>query len=182
MSVLEEIYRHRLSVWSDIQSQMPLLYAGAASRPGCRVLELGVRAGNSTSALLAGAEAAGGRVWSVDIDDSLRFSREWHDSGIWSYICADDMAIDLGLLPDRVDVLFIDTSHTFEHTLGELRRFVPLVAPGGVVLMHDTLLTWDQPHYQVARALDAFCAETGREWTELSVPPYGLGQILHPNG
>jgi hypothetical protein len=48
--------------------------------------------------------------------------------------------------------------------------------------MHDTLLTWDHPEYRVAKALDAFCAETGRSWAEISGGRYGLGAIERPNG
>ena len=33
----------------------------------------------------------------------------------------------------------------------------------------------------VARALDAFCAETGRSWTDHDAQ-YGLGEIACPNG
>ena len=52
-------------------------------------------------------------------------------------------------------MLFIDTSHAYEHTLAELRKFVPLVAPGGTVLLHDTRLevperVGPQPPFPVA--------------------------------
>lgn len=179
---LEEIYHSRLAPWSDIQTQMPLLYEAVIARPEAKVLELGVRSGNSTAALLASADKVNGHVWSVDIDESHSYPPEWKASGRWTFICADDMTVDLSLLPARPDVLFIDSSHEFDHTVAELRRFIPLVAEGGVALFHDTLLTWDHEEYQVPQALDAFCEEAGLAWTERSIPPYGLGEILHPNG
>jgi cephalosporin hydroxylase len=85
--------------------------------------------------------------------------------------------------------VFIDTSHAYEHTLAELRRFVPLVAGGGTVLLHDTRYEptpWEvgnvpQPHFPVARALDTFCGETGRSWTDHDAQ-FGLGEIAQPNG
>jgi cephalosporin hydroxylase len=179
-------YLHRLGLWSDIRAEMPLLYEAAACYPQVKVLELGVRTGNSTVAFLAAAEEAGGHVWSVDLDPPHAPHDTWTGSGRWTFLQGDDLKITLPEeapgVPLRPDILFIDTAHTYEHTLAELRRYVPVVAEGGVVLMHDTLLTWAEREYQVARALDTFCAETGREWKEISVPPYGLGQIERPNG
>ncbi len=182
---LHEEYLARLAVWSDIQKQMPLLHAAASRYPRVKVLELGVRTGNSTAAFLAAAEAAGGHVWSADTDPPGADTASWEASGRWTFTLGDDLHVtpeEAPGVPLRPDVLFIDTSHTYGHTLAELRRFVPSVAAGGVVLLHDTLYTWAEREYQVARALDAFCAETGRSWAEISEPPYGLGQILEPNG
>ena len=73
-----------------------------------------------------------------------------------------------------------------DHTLAELRKYVPLVKPGGVVYLHDTKLeapelVGPQPPFPVARALDDFCGETGRTWAELGAQ-YGLGKITAPNG
>ncbi len=183
---LAEEYLYRLSLWSDIRAEMPLLHDITLGYPAVKVLELGVRTGNSTVAFLAAAEQASGHVWSVDLDLPHAPGDRWTGSGRWTFLPGDDLKITLpeeesGVIL-RPDILFIDTAHTFDHTLAELRRFVPVVAEGGVVLMHDTLLTWAEREYQVARALDAFCAETGRSWTEISEGRYGLGQILKPNG
>lgn len=182
---LHEEYLARLRTWSDIQVQMPLLHGTARGYPGVKVLELGVRAGYSTVAFLAAAQEAGGHVWSCDVSPPEGSGACWEASGLWTFLLGDDLTVtpeESPGVPLRPDVLFIDTSHTCAHTLAELRRFVPLVAEGGVVLMHDTLLTWDRPEYQVAKALDVFCGETGLAWAEISEPPYGLGMIERPNG
>jgi cephalosporin hydroxylase len=179
-------YAYRLGIWSDIRAEMPLLYEAARCRPGVKVLELGVRTGNSTVAFLLAAEEAGGHVWSADMHPPHAPHDRWAGTGRWTFIQGDDLKIPLPEetpgVPLRPGVLFIDTDHGYEHTLAELRRYVPLVAEGGVVLMHDTLLTWDHPEYQVAKALDTFCDESGLSWTELSEGRYGLGQIERPNG
>ena len=62
----------------------------------------------------------------------------WAGSDLWSFVQGDDLTLELPVT--EFDVLFIDTSHFYAHTLTELRRFVPLVKPGGTVLLHDTLL------------------------------------------
>lgn len=165
-------YRERLAVWSDVQYCMPRLHDAACSRPGTRVLELGVREGYSTSAFLAAAEACGGHVWSADID-APRVPAHWAASGLWTFTRADDLTLTWPV--NMFDVLFIDTSHTYEHTLAELCRFVPVVKPGGTVFMHDTI--WGDRG--VAGALHVFCAETGLTWTEHG-GQYGLGEIRIP--
>jgi len=172
-------YHARLEPWSDIQDCLTRLHEAAARYPRVRVLELGVRSGNSTAAFLAAAERADGHVWSVDVAPP-GVPAEWADSGRWTFILGDDMIITPPAGP--FGVLFIDSSHRCAHTLAELRRFVPLIAPGGTVLLHDTALEHvhgEEASFPVARALDAFCAETGLRWTELGAQ-YGLGQVTIP--
>ena len=186
-STLMDDYRQRAEPWSDIQDCLERLYTAAVAYPQVSILELGVRWGTSTAALLAAAEHAGGHLWSVDIATTpeLEQVRErWLASGHWTFIQGNDLDIDWA--GPGFDVLFIDTSHAYDHTLLELRKYVPMVKPGGVVFLHDTKL--ETPElvgptlpYPVARALDTFCAETGREWAELGAQ-YGLGKITAPNG
>lgn len=199
---LEAGYFSRLAVWSDIQEQMPLLRYAARRYTRPVIAELGTRTGESTSALLAGAAASAGHVWSVDMGPS---TGEWADTGMWSFLSADDMSDEAaGFIPDELDILFIDTSHRYEHTLAELRLYGPRVKPGGTILMHDVELTIGQmvaygepgahedahgPEYPVAAALDAYCAETGMDWSRQTTRPspaegrpfFGLGTIHVPS-
>lgn len=167
MSPLQDEYAGRCRKGSDIRDHMPYLYGAACRFNGVRVLELGVREGNSTAALLAAAETMRGHVWSVDIlepsvPDAFRCD-------LWTLTVADDIGSEAEQ-PRDIDVLFIDTSHHYGHTLAELRAYVPHVRHGGVVLCHDTELEdpyqapAGDPPFPVARALDAYCAETGRVW------------------
>lgn len=182
-------YQDRLSHWSDIREYLPFLYEQTRSREKVKVLELGCRTGNSTLAFLAGAEVSGGHVWSVDVDNVIARTDgmlPWKGESRWSFIYGSDMDPGVyGLLPEVVDILFIDTSHEYEHTVRELELYVPRVAQGGVVLCHDTYLTgwpglvWDDPAAPVWKALDDFCAATGREWKNLA-GEYGLGIIEVP--
>lgn len=198
---LEEGYAARLAAWSDIQEQMPLLRDAARRYARPVIAELGTRTGESTSALLAGAAASGGHVWSVDIGPS---TGQWGHTGMWSFLSADDMSEEASaFIPDELDVLFIDTSHRYEHTLAELRRFGERVRPGGMILMHDVELTivqmvaygepgaredLDGPVYPVAEAIHVYCAERGLTWSRQTVRPapaegrpfFGLGTIPVP--
>lgn len=187
MPSLLDDYHDRSLPWSDIQDCLPLLFEISCHFPRVRVLELGVRWGTSTAAFLAAAEQVGGHVWSADVvmTHEVPFER-WMASGYWTFICGDDMEMKRHQPDFEVDVLFIDTSHAYDHTLAELRKFVPWVARGGTVLLHDTRLeapemVGPQPPFPVAAALDAFCAETHRTWTDHDAQ-YGLGEIPRPNG
>jgi cephalosporin hydroxylase len=184
---LEAGYQDRLSRDSDIQEYLPFLREQAASRPGCTVLELGTRRGNSTLAFLAGAAESGGHVWSCDIgpvDQDPEGMRPWRNVPQWTFTHGDDMdpAVQ-ALLPARCDVLFIDTSHEYAHTLAELRAYMPRVSPwGGIALFHDTHLMywpghhWDRDISPVWAALDDYCAEAGLSWEDRP-GRYGLGVI-----
>lgn len=191
MTALSEEYQRRLGIYSDVQDCMKRYHETAAAYPAVSVLELGVATGNSTSAFLAAAEITGGHVWSVDLVRDVLVPQWWENSGYWTAIVGDDLQVPL---PDRqFDVVYIDTSHTFDHTLAELRRFVPMVAPGGTVLLHDTHLEHyggrpgpprpgpDSP-YPVTRALDTFCAQNGLTWDDDDCTEYGIGEIKAPNG
>ena len=180
MSFADE-YERRVAEWSDVQYCMPRMRDTALRYEQVTVLELGVRSGNSTSAFLAAAQQNGGHVWSADTQPPDVPAR-WGDSGLWTFIQGDDLLLDL---PEHeFNIVFIDTSHHYDHTLAELRRYVPMVAEGGTVLLHDTLLAHVDSEplpYPVTLALAAFCDETGRGWTEHGGRT-GFAEISRPNG
>ena len=169
MSFDPQEYQDRLIPWSDIQGHMPFLADTVAGYEQPVVIELGVRSGQSTSALLAGLAGAG-ELWSVDIDPA-QVPAHWHDLPEWRFLQADDVSEQAQQwLPAACDVLFIDTSHETRHTLTELRLYVPRVKAGGVVLLHDT--EWAPPSTMlpgpggmVTDALNAYAAETGLSWS-----------------
>lgn len=186
VSTTRDGYLDRCSRWSDIREYLPFLYDTARSYDRVRVLELGSRKGNSTLAFLAAAEETGGHVWSGDIDNVVldpEGLQPWFPHGRWTFTCGDDMdpAVQ-ARFPAQVDVFFLDTSHEYEHTLAELRAYMPRVAPGGVALFHDTNIigwpgyAWDSSVPPVRAALDDWCAETGLSWENLP-GEYGMGVI-----
>jgi cephalosporin hydroxylase len=182
---LDAEYDSRRSVWSDIQGHLEFLHDQAAGVQGAKVLELGVRWGTSTAVLLAAVEKVGGHLWSVDLTPPSVPSW-WALTGRWTLTIGDDLDPKvIEAQPDGVDMLLLDTSHIYQHTLAELRAYVPKIRPGGIFCCHDTELdnAPDQPpgdpSFPVARALDVFCEETGLVWENRS-GSYGLGVIRIP--
>lgn len=131
------------------------------------IVEWGVRGGVSTWALLDGLPE-NGRLYSVDIVDCVVPPRV-SDDPRWTFLVGDDLdpAIQ-GLLPAVCDLVFIDTSHTYEQTAGELAYALAL-HPLWIV-MHDYVM---EP---VARAADEFCAREGWKVIDNELP-YGLATL-----
>lgn len=40
-----------------------------------------------------------------------------------------------------IDIVFIDTSHEYTHTLAEIQQFVPLLSANGIIMFHDSYVT-----------------------------------------
>lgn len=153
--------------WSDVQGHLETLFDCARGN----VLELGVRAGISTAALLAGVEQHGGHVWSVDRDDC---SPVWTSHPQWTFLQADSLDEARIAVPNVLDCVFIDTEHTETRTIAELELWGPRVGPGGVILLHDTD---DGSTYPGVRNAIAYYCIT-RDLTPLYMPgSYGLGVI-----
>ena len=157
----------------------------ALSYDEVRVLELGARRGNSTVAFLAAAVTVDGSVTSVDIDRVTDYPemKPFIGNTAWRFVHGSDTEEAVqAVLPLEVDVLFIDSSHEYDHTLAELRAYMPRVVPGGVALFHDTNLQgWGgnpprEDYPEVRQALDTYCVETGLTWENLP-GRYGLGMI-----
>jgi hypothetical protein len=114
---------------TDMWKHMPVLRKHARGN----VVELGTRYGVSTSALLAGVEAHGGHVWSVDTEDC---SHLFAGHPLWTFRQQESTNTDG--LPDDIDVLLVDTIHTYEQVMAELELWFPRLNPGGMVFGHDT--------------------------------------------
>jgi len=109
-----------------------------ATELNCKtIVELGTQLGESTIALLVAAKKIGGSVSSIDIDPCLQACSRVRSLGLenyWTFIQSDDLKVKW---EKPIDLLFIDTSHTYDHTLNEMRKFEPHVRNGGVIIMHD---------------------------------------------
>jgi predicted O-methyltransferase YrrM len=172
-------YQQHVHTPSDIQHHLPLLYSLARGN----VLELGTRSGVSTAALLAGVEAHGGHVWSVDIDERSAKVAEGHP--LWTFMCCDSRngnGVWSGIRRqhpddpvDRFDLILIDTEHTLDMASAELSVWGDFLAPGGTICMHDP-----ETFPGVRRAATEFAAARGWPITFV-LPCNGMAVIERPN-
>lgn len=158
-------YEYHLKNWSDIQDHLPRLYA--AAKGNC--LEIGVRSGVSTSALLAGIEEHGGHLFSVDINDCPAF----HGHPQWTFKRADTVndATVRELLAKEYEVLFVDGDHTFEGALSDLKAFGPKAKR---IFVHDTAA---QDFPGVKKAVEEFVKQANRKVT-YHTGSYGMAEII----
>jgi predicted O-methyltransferase YrrM len=175
MSVAD-IYLDRCATPSDIVEHLEYLYLTVVDSHAQVVVELGVRSGNSTAALLAAVEVTGGHLYSVDIGIP-QWPPEFYQSKHSTLIIGDDLEV-VDQVPEAIDVLFIDTSHKYFQTLAELGLYGPRA---DTILLHDTELEHPDgappdPPYPVKAAIETWCAKTGRSWLNRE-NCWGLGVI-----
>ena len=165
MLSLSDAYQDVISTPSDIWEHLPTFVALVEELDAQTVIELGTRTGVSTIAWLYALEARG-HLWSVDIDEQPQIGEHDH----WTFLRGDDCTGDIYTqLPSKADIVFIDTSHAYTHTMAELSLYQWLVRPGGKIVLHDT----EVPHpdftsgraYPVKRAIEDFCVAEGLTWT-----------------
>ena len=169
VTTFSEEYQSRIKKWSDIQGHMEFLYERAQKYS--TIVELGVRYGNSTSALLAACETSKhGSLYSVD-QEKPEVPEWWFDCGFWSFLIGNDIQI-FNRLPAKIDMLLIDTRHTYSHTFAELILYGTRITAGGLICCHDAL----SPPAGVANALRDFCELYGLTW-KLLPESFGLGII-----
>lgn len=162
------LYQQHYQTPSDIQHHLGLLFSLSHGT----VVELGTRGGVSTAALLAGVEARGGHVWSIDTDDCSAVAA---GHGQWTFIQGDSRTLTVPAQIGRpIDLLLIDTEHVYEITQAELALWGPQMAPGGVICLHDP-----ETFPGVKRAAKEFARAQGWPIT-IVVPCHGMAVITVP--
>ena len=162
---LAELYAERCATPSDIYLHLPRMVDLVTELDAKHVIELGTRSGVSTIAWLYGLSQTGGRLTSVDLDTKPDIG----DFDHWTFVQGDDTdpVVVSALAP--ADIVFIDSSHLYAHTVQELNIYRWLVKPGGVICMHDTELQRPEtagpfePPFPVRKALLEFVADTRYE-------------------
>lgn len=127
--------------YSDTWQHIPTIYLLCMLKQPKIVVELGCRTGNTTTPMLYAAKQYGGHVYSIDIEDwpeIQTFKEKKHLTDVWTFIKSDDLTIKWDM---PIDLLYVDTSHMYEHTLKELQKYEPLVKPGGMIVLHDIFMS-----------------------------------------
>ena len=144
------------------------------------IIEWGIRSGVSTWALLDGLPADGTYfgVDNVDIREGLP-ARIREDPRV-TIVIGDDREVEL---PDHADMVMIDSSHEYEHTLQELDIAVRL-APD-MIVMHDYLFWSPDPAHgwhwcKVHQAVDKWLETGSYHIDHLYYSQWGL-LVLVPN-
>lgn len=176
---LADDYARVCATPSDIVNHLPRFVQLVEDLDASHVIELGTRTGVSTIAWLYALQGRG-RLTSVDIDEKPPIGDHDH----WTFIQGDDLDPDVIARLDPAEIVFIDTSHLYDHTVAELDTYLPLVKPGGRIVCHDTQLrrpegSPSRPLFPVKTAIREFTDKHGLEWSEY-LDSWGLGVIEIP--
>ena len=138
---LDEITARSL-VGTDISDHLIVIFVESIALQPKLIVELGVRGGESTFVFERTARLCGSNLVSVDIHDCHGASHleTWHfvrkDDVLFASEFAEWCQANRTNFP--IDVLFIDTSHLFEHTLKEFQSWFPFLSANAKVILHDT--------------------------------------------
>jgi hypothetical protein len=158
---------YHAQAWSDMEPHVATLTRLASGAHA--VLELGVRGAVSTWAMLDGLPSDG-KLTSIDIEDVVSdgtVPRRVREDPRWTFIHGDDTKPSIQARVQRADLVLIDTSHEYVHTLVELWWAFRLGAK--VIALHD----WDE----VAGAARHFVDVAGRYSIEVEPSKWGLGVL-----
>ena len=122
---------------TDISSHLANIYKRVVDFKPSLIVELGVRGGESSKVFGIVNEEIGSRSLGVDLD---KCDYSFVPNG--SFVQADDIkfATKFSKLNTKIDVLFIDTSHEYEHTRLEISSWFPHTSQHALIIFHDTNL------------------------------------------
>ena len=130
---------------TDISDHLSTIFYFTRDANPKLIVELGTRGGESTKALLAASASCDSVMLSVDINDCKHTSMPFNEH--WNFIKADDIEFgrdgfvewcDSKSIPAKIGVLFIDTSHEYNHTKLELETWLKYLDENGTIILHDT--------------------------------------------
>jgi predicted O-methyltransferase YrrM len=170
------------AIGTDVQEDVPILYALVKGVRPRLIVELGTRQGTTARTLAAAAREVGALFYTIDPDPGCKpFLESFLDDPRHCMFInmTGELAYEQKVTP-KPDLLFLDTDpHTKDQTRGWLETWVEqYLADGAVVAFHDTVAA--RPEIQVADAVREWLpSHPGWVWTELHTT-YGLGLLWKP--
>ena len=99
------------------------------------ILELGVQKGRSTKKFLEICKKNNGKLYSIDVDDCSMVSKDLN----WKFYQTRDDNFEFikSKIPEKIDVLFIDTLHEADHVEKIIHGYYNLVKTDGYIFIDD---------------------------------------------
>lgn len=138
MKYLDAI-RERMKEDTDISSHLDTLYLKTLKMNPKRIVELGVRSGESSRMFSYVAQETNCEVIGVDID-TCDYSFVHNGRFFQGDDCLFANLYGMTYGSKNIDVLFIDTSHLYDHTVREIAVWFPHLSDKALVIFHDTNL------------------------------------------
>lgn len=140
----------------DTAQHSMTIFGICLSSRGKRFLELGVREGYTTAPMLMAVQLLGGKLTSVDIQNS-EFTKQSRQN--WEFIQSDALEF-LESTDEIYDVIFVDDWHSYPH----VRRELELISQKHmhdqtIIMMHDCMGSSHHPNYWIP-----ISSQLGDEW------------------
>lgn len=129
---------------TDISSHIPALFTYAALLNPKLIVEAGVRGGQSTKPFYKAMDFCNATMIGLDIESSYAAAYNALTNSLFVHMNDLDFADyykKSSYHNTPIDLIFIDTSHEYEHTLAEIKMFVPLLNDNGILAFHDSNVT-----------------------------------------
>ena len=122
------------------------LLAANLSSDSPRAVNIGAGPGTSGLALLEGNENL--HLWTIDIakkgrpegalkNELTAFKKGRIDKSRYDQIHGDSIEVGKNWRHGKVDLVFVDGCHFYEHALGDIETWLPHVKNGGIMAIHD---------------------------------------------
>ena len=133
----------------DSDQHLLTLFSIALASKGETYVELGVREGHTTEPLYQAAWHNGGKLWSVDLNEPTEF-RPPSDTLHYQFKKQDSIEfLEEWPKEKKIDVVFVDDWHSYEHVKKQLELLDQCVGPSSVILLHDLMYGNTDPFYHV---------------------------------
>lgn len=180
MNNIDTIKKYSNETDTDISSHLVNMYTNTYEMKPSIIVECGVSTGESSKIFSFINQELGSKVYGVDVNVCDVYSSIHNGTFIHMDDClyADLYQKQYGA---NIDVLFIDTSHLYEHTKKEIEKWFPLLSQQALVMFHDTNLdgtgynrvngtrglNWNN-HRGVIRAIEEYFNISFNEKTDFS--------------
>lgn len=167
-----------------MQSYVFFLYETVLESKPDLALEIGIMKGQSTKAILLGmSDAKHGKLISIDHKNRHKLLNDYADlESRWEQVRGDSHAEETLEAVKKYgifDLLLIDGDHTYKGVKQDFEWYVPLVKPGGLILMHDICnRNVDVKKFWEEIKWPKIALEYGRAGNEV-IP--GMGIVQKPN-
>lgn len=133
------------------------------------ILELGVQKGRSTIKFLDLCNKNKGQLFSVDLDDCSNVSKNKR----WKFFRTRDDNFEFikSQIPNKIDVLFIDTIHEANHVQKIFYEYYPLLKTNGYIFIDDIS---HLPYLRNKNRNNFYCEINNKETFETILSIYSL--------
>ena len=99
------------------------------------ILELGVQKGRSTKKFLDICKKNNGKLFSIDIEDCSNIVNDKS----WNFYQTRDDNFEYikSKIPEKIDILFIDTLHEANHVKKLINEYYPIIKKNGFIFIDD---------------------------------------------